>query len=75
MSLVISDEKHEAMREGGRKGSATRHDPRTYARSIVSKWPALDETVRAELRAILSPIVARAEAGRYHDDRTAERPP
>jgi hypothetical protein len=40
-----------------------RHDPRTYARSIVSKWPALDETVRAELRAILSPIVARTEAG------------
>ena len=44
--------------------ASKRHDPRVYARSIVKKWPALDETVRAELAAILSPIVGRTEASR-----------
>lgn len=45
----------EALSAAGRK----RHDPRVYARSIVRRWPALDENARAELRAILSPIVSR----------------
>lgn len=45
----------EALSAAGRK----RHDPRIYARSIVKKWPALDENARAELRDILSPIISR----------------
>lgn len=45
----------EALSAAGRK----RHDPRIYARSIVRKWPALDEAARAELRDILSPIINR----------------
>jgi hypothetical protein len=57
MPLVISDEKHEAMKAGGRKGSATRHDPRTYARSIAKRWPDLTDEQRAEIRSILAPVV------------------
>lgn len=45
----------EALSAAGRK----RHDPRIYARSIVKKWPALDENARAELRDILSPIIGQ----------------
>lgn len=46
-----------------KRAGAARHDPRTYARSIVAKWPTLDDQVRAELRAILAPVVG-SEAGR-----------
>ena len=55
MALVISDEKHQAMREGGRKGSAKRHDPATYGRSVARRWPDLTEEKRAEFAATLAP--------------------
>ncbi len=48
----------------GQQLAAARHSPRTYARSIVKRWPALTEEQRAEIRAILAPVVGRVEAGR-----------
>lgn len=53
--MLTPEEAHRRIRQGAKN----RHDPRTYARSIVRKWPALDENARAELRDILSPIVGR----------------
>lgn len=44
--------------------AAHRHSARTYARSIVKRWPALTAAQRAEVTAILSPLVGRTEAGR-----------
>ena len=63
-TVVISDAGHEAQKEGGRKGSATRHSAPTYARSIAKRWPALTASQRAEVSAILSRSVGRTEAGR-----------
>lgn len=48
--MLTPEEAHSRIRQGAKN----RHDPRTYARSIVKKWPALDENARAELRDILS---------------------
>lgn len=48
----------------GAQLAARRHDPRTYAKSIVKKWPALTAAQRAEVSAILSPVLGRVEAGR-----------
>lgn len=47
-----------------RKASAARHSARGYAAGIVRRWPDLTETQRAEVRAILAPVVGRTEAGR-----------
>lgn len=54
----------EFRKERARKAGAARHDFRSYARSIVEKWPALTAAQRAEVSAILSPIVGRTEAAR-----------
>jgi hypothetical protein len=57
-TVVLDDATHQKIKDGAALGGARRHDPRTYARSIVKKWPALAEETRAELRAILAPITA-----------------
>lgn len=43
--------------ELGRMGAAKRHDTRTYARSILRRWPDLPADQQNEIRAILAPIV------------------
>lgn len=43
----------------GARLAASRHSARSYAKSIVRRWPALTEDQRAEVRAILAPIVGR----------------
>ncbi|GAA1635759.1 hypothetical protein [Actinoplanes couchii] len=44
-----------------RRAGAERHSPETYARSIAARWPDLSTEKRAEIAALLAPIVA-AEA-------------
>lgn len=44
----------------GQKLAAARHSPQTYARSIVRNWPTLSSEVRAEIRALLSPVITKA---------------
>lgn len=46
----------------GAQLAASRHSARSYARSIVKRWPALSEEQRAEVRTILAPVVT--EPGR-----------
>lgn len=41
-----------------------RHSARSYARSVVRRWPALTEEQRAEVRSILSPVTADTSGGR-----------
>ena len=41
-----------------KKATAARHTPRTYAASIVRRWPALTGEQRAEIRQILAPVLA-----------------
>ncbi|ADU06943.1 hypothetical protein ML5_1405 [Micromonospora sp. L5] len=48
----------------GQQLAAARHSPRTYAKSIVKRWPALTAAQRAEVSAILSPIVASQDGGK-----------
>jgi hypothetical protein len=47
----------EALAAAGRKGSSKRHEPETYARSIVKRWPDLTEEQRTGIRAILEPVI------------------
>lgn len=55
--MLTPEEAHSRIRQGAKN----RHDPRTYARSIIKRWPALDESARDELRQILAPIVTRVD--------------
>lgn len=64
MTFVVDDAVHQKIKDGAKLGGQRRHDPRTYARSIAKKWPALTAAQRAEVSAILSPLVGRTEAGR-----------
>ena len=46
-------------RNAGVQLAASRHSARSYARSVIKRWPALSEEQRAEVREILAPIVNR----------------
>lgn len=50
----------EGRRERARKAGLASQSPRTYARSLAARWPALTEEQRAEVRAHLAPVLAEA---------------
>lgn len=45
-------------RDQVRDAAEKRHSARTYAKSIVKRWPDLEEQERAEVGEILSPVTA-----------------
>ncbi|MFI7071879.1 hypothetical protein [Micromonospora sediminicola] len=53
--------------EGRRVGAAARHSPKVYAASIAKRWPALTAAQRAEVSAILTPLVTSQDGGQRAD--------
>ncbi|WP_053207360.1 hypothetical protein [Jiangella muralis] len=65
---MTSDTENVTFSDLGRFAAGKRHHPRTYARSILRRWPDLSADEQTEIRAILAPVVVRDDSDEAADE-------